>query len=114
MRGKNELRAARARSLRRTQTSPASLLWSKIRNRQIGGFKFVRQEPIGPYYADFVCREQRLIVEVDGGQHADSVPDRERDARLTALGYRVIRLWNNDVRQNIEGVLQMLLAELRK
>jgi very-short-patch-repair endonuclease len=80
----------------------------------MAGFKFVRQEPIGPYYADFCCRERRLIVEVDGGQHADSAADRERDAELNGLGYRIVRIWNNDVLGNIEGVLQMLEADLRQ
>jgi very-short-patch-repair endonuclease len=90
------------------------VLRRQLRDRQLGGFKFVRQEPIGRYYVDFVCRERLLIVEVDGGQHADSPSDRERDARLGALGYRVIRVWNNDVLANIEGVLQMLKSELEQ
>ena len=72
------------------------------------------QEPIGRFFVDFLCRERQLIVEVDGGQHADSPADRERDAELKALGYRVIRIWNNEVLENIEGVLQTLLAELRE
>ena len=82
--------------------------------RQLDGYKFVRQEPIGPYYADFACRERRLIVEVDGGQHLESIKDARRDGVLAALGYRVIRVWNNDVLNNIDGVLEMLLIELRK
>jgi very-short-patch-repair endonuclease/SAM-dependent methyltransferase len=86
----------------------------RIRDRQLGGFKFVRQEPIGHYYVDFVCRERRLIVELDGGKHADSTEDRVRDRELSALGYRVIRIWNSDVVDNLEGVLEMLLFELEK
>jgi very-short-patch-repair endonuclease len=74
----------------------------------------VRQEPIGPYCAEFACRECRLIVEVDGSQHAESVKDVRRDRKLVALGYRIIRVWNNDVLSNIDGVLEMLLVELRK
>ena len=89
-------------------------MWNRIRNRQLGGYKFVRQEPIGPFYADFVCREQRLIVEVDGGQHANSPSDLLRDQDLAALGYRTIRIWNNEVLENIDGVLQMLMSELQK
>ena len=73
------------------------MLWTRIRSRQLGGFKFVRQEPIGRYYADFVCRDRPLIVELDGGQHAERPRDRQRDSELCALGYRVIRIWNNDV-----------------
>jgi very-short-patch-repair endonuclease len=80
------------------ELTPAELaLWTRIRDRQLGGFKFVRQEPIGPYYVDFVCRERRLIVELDGGQHAESLEDKQRDSKLRALGYRVMRVWNNDV-----------------
>jgi very-short-patch-repair endonuclease len=89
-------------------------LWRHIRNRQLGGYKFVRQEPIGRYYADFACRDHHVIVEVDGGQHAESAADRQRDMELAALGYRVIRIWNNDVIENIAGVLEMLLFELRR
>jgi very-short-patch-repair endonuclease len=73
------------------------LLWTRLRGRQLGGFKFVRQQPIARYYVDFVCRERRLIIELDGGQHAENAQDRERDRTLCALGYRVIRIWNNDV-----------------
>ena len=72
----------------------------------------MRQEPIGPYFGDFVCRERHLVVEVDGGQHADSAADAKRDAAMRGLGYRTIRVWNNDVLGNIEGVLEMLRAEL--
>jgi very-short-patch-repair endonuclease len=79
------------------------------------GFKFVRQEPIGRYYVDVVCRERRLIIELDGGgQHSENLEDRHRDGTRCALGYRVIRIWNNDVIENLEGVLQMLLSELEK
>jgi very-short-patch-repair endonuclease len=111
MRGKDERRVNRARSLRRALTPAESRLWANLRNRQLGGFKFTRQEPIGKYYADFACRDRHVIVEVDGGQHAESTADRQRDDDLAALGYRVIRICNNDVIGNIEG---MLLSELRE
>jgi very-short-patch-repair endonuclease len=78
------------------------------------GSSLPAQEPIGSYYADFVCRDRRLIIEVDEGQHAERVADRLRDSNLTALGYRVVRIWNNEVIENIDGVLQHLLSELRK
>ena len=103
MRGKDQKRAELARSLRRRLTPAEFALWTRIRDRQLGGFKFVRQEPIGRYYVDFVCRERRLIVEVDGGQHSES-KDQQRDNELSALGYRVIRIWNNDVVENLDGV----------
>src|ERR1044071_3152186 len=108
MRGPNSKRTGRARSLRHATTRAEAALWRQVRDRQLGGFKFVRQEPIGPFYVDFVCREARLVIEVDGGQHFDNLADRERDAKLNALGYRVIRVWNNQVLENLGGVLQML------
>jgi very-short-patch-repair endonuclease len=114
MRSKDEPTTERARTLRRSLTKPEFLLWRRIRNRQLEGFKFVRQEPVGPYYADFACRECRLILEVDGSQHLDNAQDTRRDNALASLGYRVIRVWNNEVLNNIDGVLQMLLSELRK
>ena len=112
MRGPNVRRTTRARSLRRTTTRAELVLWLQLRGRRLSGFKFIRQETIGTFYVDFVCRERRLVVEVDGGQHADNAADRERDAKLNALGYRVVRIWNNEVLQNLEGVLQMLRSEL--
>ena len=114
MRGKDQKRNERARSLRRALTRAELRLWTHIRGRQLGGFKFARQEPIDRYYVDFVCRERRLIIELDGGQHAESREDRHRDRTLCTLGYRVIRIWNNDVIENLEGVLQRLLSELEK
>lgn len=114
IRGPMPSRTSRSRDLRINSTKAELLIWRHLRNRQLDGFKFVRQEPIGRYYVDFLCRERRLIVEIDGGQHADSEADRRRETDLTALGYRVIRFWNNDVLENIEGAMQILLTELRK
>lgn len=88
------------------------MLWLALRDRRLEGFKFIRQQPIGRYYVDFVCREQRLVIEVDGGQHADSLCDHQRDRYLAELGYRVVRVWNNDVLRNLGGVLEMLRSEL--
>ena len=112
MRGKDQTRTERARSLRRALTPAEFALWARIRGRQLGGFKFVRQEPIGRYYVDFVGRDRRLIVELDGGQHSKRPHDRQRDSELFALGYRVIRIWNNEVVENLDGVLQTLPSEL--
>jgi very-short-patch-repair endonuclease len=114
LRGKNRKRVERARSLRRALTPAEFTLWTRIRGRQLGGFKFVRQKPMAPYYVDFVCRERRLIIELDGGQHSESTEDRERDRELCARGYRVVRIWNNDVIENLDGVIQTLLSELEK
>jgi len=110
VRGKDRPRVRRARSLRRALTPAEAKLWANLRNRQLGGYKFTRQEPSGRYYADFACRDRHVIVEVDGGQHAESGADRQRDSDLAALGYRVIRIWNNDAIEDIDGVLQSLLS----
>jgi very-short-patch-repair endonuclease len=100
--------------LRANQTDAETVLWNRIRNRQIDGHKFVRQQPILGYVCDFVCREIRLIIEVDGGQHNESAADVMRDRRLAEDGYRVLRFWNNDVLGNTEGVLMTIQAELLK
>src|SRR5205085_1591279 len=112
MRGRNEKTIRIARRLRVNQTDAATVLWNRIRNRQIEGHKFVRQEPIAGYVCDFVCRERRLVIEVDGGQHSESAADVVRDRRLSEEGYRVLRFWNNDVLGNIEGVLAKIQIEL--
>jgi len=114
MRGRNEKTIRIARRLRVNQMDAETVLWNWIRNRQIDGHKFVRQEPILGYVCDFVCRERRLIVEVDGGQHNESAADAIRDHRLMDEDYRVLRFWNNDVLGNIEGVLMTIQAELLK
>ena len=107
MRGKI-LNTLVARRLRGNQTDAETKLWNHIRNRQINGDKFVRQGPIGRYICDFVCREKRLVIEVDGGQHSGSVRDELRDRYLREQGYRVMRFWNNDVLSNMEGVLTVI------
>ena len=85
-----------------------------LRNRQIGGFKFVRQLAVEPFIADFACREAALIIELDGGQHATSMSDAARTAFLNGEGYSVLRFWNNDVLSNREGVLEAILSVLHK
>jgi len=103
-----------SRKLRANQTDAETKLWNRIRNRQINGDKFVRQEPIGRYICDFVCREKHIVIEVDGGQHSESIRDEVRDRYLSAQGYRVMRFWNNDVLSNIEGVLTVIDEALRE
>ena len=105
-------RIKRARSLRSRMTDAEKLLWSKLRANQVVGMRFRRQEPIGPYIVDFVCREASLIVEVDGGQHAASETDVARDRFLRNGGFRVVRFWNNDVLANVAGVLQVIAASV--
>ena len=89
-------------------------LWSRLRDRQLLGFKFVRQQPVGRYIADFACREANLIVELDGGQHAGSSTDAQRTAAIAEHGYDVIRFWNSDVLTNLEGTLQVISERLNK
>ena len=113
MRGKI-LNTLISRKLRANQTDAETKLWNHIRNRQINGDKFVRQEPIGRYICDFVCREKLIVIEVDGGQHLESVRDEVRDRSLRAQGYRVMRFWNNDVLSNIEGVLTVINEALQE
>ena len=101
----------KARRLRANQTDVERLLWSKIRDRQLSGFKFRRQVPIGRYIVDFVCKEAALIIALDGGQHS-SITKYEADRRrwLEQHGWRVLRFWNNDVIENLSGVLEVILA----
>ncbi|MEO8384349.1 MAG: endonuclease domain-containing protein [Betaproteobacteria bacterium] len=104
---------ARARKLRRNSTDVERKLWHRIRDKQIEEFRFRRQRPIGKYIVDFICLEAKLIVELDGGQHAEDVAyDQKRTAFLESLGYRVLRFWNNDVIENMDGVLQRLHENL--
>jgi len=98
----------RARELRRAATSPEQILWSVLRGRRLGGLKFRRQEPIGPYIVDFCCREHRLVVELDGMSHEDKFEyDRRRQEWLEQEGYRVIRLANADV-NDLDAVARLI------
>ena len=103
---------ARAQRLRREMTAAEHKLWSALRDRQLDGAKFRRQQPIGPFIADFVCQDYRLIVEADGGQHAENEADNHRTAFLESKGYRVLRFWNNDILKNLNGVADVILAAL--
>ncbi|MBX9829481.1 MAG: endonuclease domain-containing protein [Xanthobacteraceae bacterium] len=105
---------ATARRLRRGQTDVERKLWFRLRDRRLDGFKFRRQVTIGPYIADFCCESAHLIVELDGGQHAErGADDAKRTAALEARGYLVLRFWNNDVLQNIDGVLETIVTTLK-
>ena len=101
-----------ARELRSNLTDAKGRLWSQLRGRGLFGRKFVRQFAIGDAVADFACRRARLVVELDGGQHADSLTDEERTEIVEAHGYRVIRFWNNDVLENMDGVLAEIATAL--
>ena len=104
-----------ARELRSNLTDAERCLWQKLKRRQIAGVKFRRQQPIGYFIVDFVCFECRVIVEVDGGQHAEQLHyDEQRTRWLEAQGYRVLRFWNNDVLANTEAVAQAVLDAVEK
>ena len=104
----------KARDLRRNSTLQEIKLWNILKNRQFYGYKFLRQDPIKPYIVDFICRKKKLIIEIDGGQHnqtKDILYDKQRTEFLNSLGYKVIRFWNNEIDNNIEGVYEILMSE---
>ena len=100
-----------AKHMRHEPTPAEARFWFHAKNRGIGGMKFRRQVPIGPFIADFLCQEARLIVEIDGGQHREA-RDAKRDAFLKASGFRVLRFWNSDVMADMSAVVDTILAEL--
>ena len=101
-----------ARQLRGNMTDAERALWRLLRHRQINNLRFRRQVPIDYYIVDFACLEARFIVEVDGGQHAESQTDQARDAYLRSQGFRVLRLWNKDVLSNPDGVYRTIIDAL--
>jgi very-short-patch-repair endonuclease len=113
MRGADKIRTGLARRLRRDSTNADLRLWNKLRARSIDSHKFVRQQAIGRYIVDFICREKRLLIEVDGGQHAESARGFVRDQYLRDRNYRVLRFWNNDIISNMDGVLETIATALR-
>jgi len=107
--GKRSL--ANARRLRREMTEAEKRIWYLLRRRQFGGLNFRRQAPIEPYIVDFACLSIRLVIELDGGQHgANAEKDAKRTAWLESQGYRVLRFWNNEVFENLDGVLHKISA----
>jgi very-short-patch-repair endonuclease len=88
------------------------LLWQELKGRRLGGYHFTRQCPIGPYFADFACRKQKLVVEIDGSQHAGSTYDRRRDEFMRLEGYSIMRFWNTDVLKAHASVCETILAAL--
>src|ERR1700737_3032235 len=103
----------RARGLRQEMTDAEVRLWVRLRGEQNEGHRFRRQVPIGPYVADFACLKARVIVEVDGGQHADEVErDQRRTEWLASRGFRVLRFWNGEVLQQTDGVVEMIRQAL--
>ena len=102
----------RARAMRREPTEAERRLWSILRGHRLAGFKFRRQAPVGPYIADFLCHAEKLVIELDGGQHAESQRDRARDAWFESRGYRVLRFWNTDLMTNRNGVVFAIAQSL--
>jgi len=108
-----KLQRKRAKQLRKDMTDAERFLWAWIRRRQIQGFKFRRQQPLGPYIVDFVCLEKKLVVELDGGQHAESqLYDAQRTSWLQAQGFCVLRLWNHQVLTETEAAIQAIANAL--
>lgn len=104
-----------ARALRRETTVAERTLWSRLRRRQLCGFRFRRQHPIDRFIADFACSEAKLIIELDGAHHLEQIEaDRQRTVDLERQGYRVIRFWNDEVLMQIERVLSVILAALTR
>jgi very-short-patch-repair endonuclease len=101
-----------ARHLRRNSTEAERALWRLLRDRRLADCKFRRQVPIGPYVADFICYPARLIVELDGSQHAESTSDKRRDADLARRGFTILRVWNNELTHNRQGVLEAIWSAL--
>ena len=106
-----------ARHLRKSQTPAESRLWARLRDRRLAGWKFRRQVPFGRYVADFCCTDGRLVVEVDGASHTRPMADLhdiERSRTIELFGYQVIRFWNSEIAENLEGVCATILAELER
>jgi very-short-patch-repair endonuclease len=102
-----------ARQLRQADNDAEALLWMELKAKRLGGFKFVRHFPVGPYFADFLCRSEGLVVELDGSQHAESAHDARRDSFMAAEGYSVMRFWNTDVFKERDAVCETILAALQ-
>ena len=108
---KKQILHQRARRLRKEQTPVEAILWRRLRGRQFAGFKFRRQLPVKGYIADFCCPERKLILELDGGQHLETTDyDRRRTEVLKSWGYKVLRYWNTEVVENLDGVLEEIFT----
>ncbi len=104
----------KTRRLRHDQTDAERKLWFQLRDRRLAGLKFRRQMPLAQFVVDFCCEDAHLVIEVDGGQHSESDRDAARTKVLEAMGYLVLRFWNNDVLSNIDGVLETILSTARQ
>ena len=112
---KKQISLDRSKELRKKQTPTETIIWNHLRNRELKDFKFRRQHVIEPYIVEFVCFQLNLIIEIDGGQHMDAVDyDQKRDSFLKSKGFKILRYWNNDVYNNIEGVLEDIWLNLKQ
>jgi len=102
-----------AKKLRSNMTDAERRLWYRLRAHRFGGIKFKRQVPIGPYIVDFACLSQKLVLEIDGGQHAGNEADLVREQKLRDEGFKVLRFWNNDVLKRTDTVLELVMAALK-
>jgi len=110
VRGPQQARTERARSLRKADNDAERALWAELKGRRICGAKFTRQLPIGTYFADFACRESRLVIELDGSQHVDNQYDRHRDEFMVTEGWSVLRFWNADALRDRSAVVDTITA----
>ena len=102
-----------ARAMRNDSTKAENMLWQQLRNRQMDGHKFRRQVPLDGYILDFLCMESRLIIEVDGGQHAENRRDAVRDAHFRSQGFRILRYWNEEIETGLDFVCNSVMAVLK-
>jgi adenine-specific DNA-methyltransferase len=108
---------SRARQLRTNSTDAERFLWRELRSRQLGGYKFRRQQALGAFIVDFVCLERRLVIELDGGQHAEpeqAMYDADRSQWLAQQGFRVLRFWDHDVLKELNGVKETIAKVLQE
>lgn len=110
---KKQRNTERARSLRRNMTLEERMFWNVLRTKRFNGFKFRRQEPIGPFIVDFVCFDRKLVIELDGGYHAKTKDyDESRSQWLESQGFRVLRFWNDDIHERLDYVKETVRREL--
>lgn len=110
---RNPIAQRRSRILRKNSTDAERVLWQRLRSRQLGGYRFRRQVPIGSYIADFVSLEAKLVIELDGGQHQEKrAYDERRDRFIKNLGYRILRFWDTQIFKEIDAVLETIMREL--
>lgn len=109
VRGPRARQTNRARSLRQSENNAEAVLWGELRGRRLNGLKFVRQFPLGPYFADFACREHSLVVELDGSQHAGNVYDEKRNQFMLSVGWSVLRFWNTAVLDRRDFLLNTIV-----